>query len=297
MRSFYSFSRTVLLVALCAFVLPESVRAQSVDIRVCVLDEDGVLRQVVATYDTESADTTVSGLPFSIRYPQSKAPYAARQPWYINNERIEFSGGLYEKYGLPRVLGVDDVERGGWYRDVPVFFEAGVSGTPEVVYIPVRHGCEVQPYMRSGEARAQTPQPRRVQEIVRVVRGDDLSTRGTAHSVVRVEEVRFTPAFTDVLIRFNTLLDDYTGIFHPPGADFAMHLEDEDGRVYEQTGQIGWPGPDNGYGRYTIPQGGEVFVIVHFEDVLDYDDIEELRLIEGTCTSGCWNFHLELADR
>jgi hypothetical protein len=50
------------------------------------------------------------------------------------------------KYGLPRVLGVNEVTRMGDYMGVPVFAETGATGATEVIYLPVRPGCEFQPY-------------------------------------------------------------------------------------------------------------------------------------------------------
>jgi len=78
-------------------------------------------------------------------YPTTGA-YAANATWFINNEPITFNNRRYVKYGLPRVLGVSEVTRGGDYQGVGVFTEAGATGAPEVIYLPVRPGCEFQPY-------------------------------------------------------------------------------------------------------------------------------------------------------
>jgi hypothetical protein len=59
------------------------------------------------------------------------------------------------RYGLPRVLGVNEVTRMGEFQGVPLFAEAGQS-RPEVVYVPVRPGCEFQPYQvetKTGSVR------------------------------------------------------------------------------------------------------------------------------------------------
>ena len=114
------------------------------DIRVCVV-ENGALRDVQATYNTATGDTTVSGRPFAQAYPGT-AGYAAAMPWFINNELVTVNGRRYVKYGLPRVLGVSEVSRTGEYMGVPVFAEAGATGATEVLYLPVRPGCEFQPY-------------------------------------------------------------------------------------------------------------------------------------------------------
>jgi len=56
------------------------------------------------------------------------------------------NGRRYVKYGLPRVLGVNEVTRTADYMGVPVFAEAGATAATEVLYVPVRPGCEFQPY-------------------------------------------------------------------------------------------------------------------------------------------------------
>lgn len=114
------------------------------DIRVCVV-ENGALREVQAMYNTANGDTTVSGRPFAQAYPATSG-YAMGMTWFINNEPITVNGRRYVKYGLPRVLGVSEVARAGEYMGVPVFAEAGAAGMTEVLYLPVRPGCEFQPY-------------------------------------------------------------------------------------------------------------------------------------------------------
>jgi hypothetical protein len=111
---------------------------------VCVV-ENGALREVAAAYNTATGDTTVNGRAFAQAYPGTTG-YAAGATWFINNEPITVMGRRYVKYGLPRVLGVNEVSRMGDYMGVPVFAEAGATGATEVIYLPVRPGCEFQPY-------------------------------------------------------------------------------------------------------------------------------------------------------
>ncbi|HEX8359087.1 MAG TPA: hypothetical protein VF613_03145, partial [Longimicrobium sp.] len=73
------------------------------------------------------------------------AQYAANATWFINNEPVMFQNRRFVKYGLPRVLGVNEVTRVGDFQGVPVFAEAGQT-RPDVIYVPVRPGCEFQPY-------------------------------------------------------------------------------------------------------------------------------------------------------
>ncbi|HST61920.1 MAG TPA: hypothetical protein VLK84_24680 [Longimicrobium sp.] len=113
-------------------------------VQVCVV-ENGALRNVQVQYNTQSGDTTVNGRRFSEAYPATTG-YAAGAAWFINNEPITVNGRRYVKYGLPRVLGVTEVTRTADYMGVPVFAEAGATGATEVLYVPVRPGCEFQPY-------------------------------------------------------------------------------------------------------------------------------------------------------
>jgi len=119
------------------------------DIQVCVV-ENGMLRNMTVQYNTQSGDTTMNGQ----RFAPSMTGYAAGASWFINNESVMVMGRRYVKYGLPRVLGVNEVARVGEYQGVSVFAETGATGTPEVLYVPVRAGCEFQPYQTEVKAGA-----------------------------------------------------------------------------------------------------------------------------------------------
>mgnify|MGYP006196589307 CR=1 FL=1 len=80
------------------------------DIQVCVV-ENGALRNVTAQYNTTSGDTMVNNRPFATAYP-STTGYAGGATWYINNETVTVMDRRYVKYGLPRVLGVNEAEGG-----------------------------------------------------------------------------------------------------------------------------------------------------------------------------------------
>ncbi len=120
-------------------------------INVCVV-ENGQLREVQAQYNATRGDTTVNGQAFSTAYP-STTGYAAGATWYINSDVITVGGQRYVKFGLPRVLGVNEVTRTTDFQGVPVFAETGATGTPDIIYVPVRTGCEFQPYQREQKVR------------------------------------------------------------------------------------------------------------------------------------------------
>jgi hypothetical protein len=125
------------------------------DIQVCVL-QNGQLANVTATYNPTRGDTTVNGQAFSSAFPTT-GEYAANATWYINNTPITFQNRRFVKYGLPRVLGVNEVTRVGEFMGTPVFAEVGQS-RPDVVYVLVRPGCEFQPYQvesKTGSVRGE----------------------------------------------------------------------------------------------------------------------------------------------
>jgi hypothetical protein len=123
------------------------------EIRICVL-QNGNLQEVRVRYNTQTGDTTVAGRPFSEVFPPDPPGYAAGARWMILNEPIPFRGRRYVKYGRARVLGAREVERTGEYQGTPLFREAGESGDPIVLYVPVLPGCVFQPYQNTANVGA-----------------------------------------------------------------------------------------------------------------------------------------------
>ncbi len=121
-------------------------------ISVCVV-EGQMLRNVEATYHPTSGDTTIAGRRFSEAYPAMAPTYVAGSTWFVNNDPIMYNGRRYVKFGLPRVIGVNDVMNSGAYQGTNVFVEIGTTGTPTVIYLPVRPGCEFQPYQAQAEIK------------------------------------------------------------------------------------------------------------------------------------------------
>jgi len=80
---------------------------------------------------------------------QSPFPDGRSKAWFIQNEPITVRGRSYVKYGLPRVLGRDEV---AWFAELDglaVAAEAGIE-EPEVVYLLVEPAnCGFQPYQRA----------------------------------------------------------------------------------------------------------------------------------------------------
>lgn len=133
------------------------------DISVCVI-EGGELRLVSAVHDTLTGDTLVDGRPLAEAHPAAHPPYARDAPW-LAKEIIVLEGKyFYAAYGPPRVLEPGLLARAGEFRGVPLFAERGTiqdsvpgAGT---LYVPVRPGCEFQPYLANVDIIVHRPPAR-----------------------------------------------------------------------------------------------------------------------------------------
>lgn len=138
-------------VALIFGIATVSYSQQTYKRKECVI-VNGQLQIIEYDYNASTGDRTimVNGVrkDFHSVYPITGAGYAAEQDWYINNETIESKGNYYVKFGLPRILGVNEIVKSDTYKEVGVYIEAGSLGVAEVIYIPVRQGCEFQPYQK-----------------------------------------------------------------------------------------------------------------------------------------------------
>jgi hypothetical protein len=131
--------------------IPEAVPlAAGEEIRVCVV-QDGALREVAAQFSPTTGDTMVADRRFAEAYAATAPTYAAGATWFIDSEPVTLQGERYVKFGLPRVFGAGErLTRVGGFQGTPLFAEAGGTGTPDVVYVPVRPGCELQPYQKAA---------------------------------------------------------------------------------------------------------------------------------------------------
>jgi tetratricopeptide (TPR) repeat protein len=75
-------------------------------------------------------------------YPQG-SEYAVKHLWYTNNEAINFRGRIYKKFGQERIMGPNELVKVGKHQGVNVYSERVWRG---LLYVPVRQGCEFQPY-------------------------------------------------------------------------------------------------------------------------------------------------------
>jgi len=111
----------------------------------CVL-RDGRLENVDMIYNPTTGDSTHRGRPFSQAFP-TDSTYAANAVWYRRSDPIRVLGKGYVKYGTEIVIGPTDVVPVATFRGVTVFAEPSANlRSPDVIYVPVRPGCEFQPY-------------------------------------------------------------------------------------------------------------------------------------------------------
>jgi hypothetical protein len=149
--------KRILFISLFLHIVLTGSAQNFVKMNECVIS-NGQLKQITADYDPATGEKSVmvNGVRKKMTevYPKSGPGYAAGQEWFINAEAIKFKGDSYVKYGLPRILGLTEIEKAGDYKGVSVFTEAGIKGKIEVIYLPVRQGCEFQPYQFScGSAK------------------------------------------------------------------------------------------------------------------------------------------------
>lgn len=140
------------IVTLLVLCLSTAASAQLRSIRVSVV-EKGNFKEVIAQYNPANGDTTLvlngSSRPFSSVYPATGAEYAAGRKWFVYNERVSANGKSYKKYGLPRVLGVQEIKPAGTCEGISFFVESGAASPYAIIYVPVRSGGEFQPYQQA----------------------------------------------------------------------------------------------------------------------------------------------------
>lgn len=125
---------------------PEATAPGMIPVRICVV-EGGELREVDAMVSSATGDTTVNRRRFGDVYPETMG-YAATRDFYIRSEAITVNRTRYVRFGLTRIIPASALTRAGEYQGVPFFRERNVTDAPDVLYLPVRSGCEFQTYQR-----------------------------------------------------------------------------------------------------------------------------------------------------
>jgi hypothetical protein len=73
---------------------------------------------------------------------------AEGRDWFTDSRELAINGAAYVKYGLPRILGADEVTWLTEHEEVGVFAEPDTGATPDVIYVLVAPDCSFQPYRR-----------------------------------------------------------------------------------------------------------------------------------------------------
>jgi hypothetical protein len=278
-----SFVRIVatLAVVLATSALPATAQTGWQKAEVCVV-VGNELREIVVDYNRNTGTRLIEGRALEDLHPASKPPYAEGAPWYTSNGPLVAGGRPFGKFGLPRVLKADELEFVGAHEGVPIFAGDGEGQQATVFYVPVRPGCEFQPYSLVENTPDASAAVRRVQK-------EQIQVTTSPGDFITIEEIRFALEYTEVLLRFYSP-QPYGGVFHPPGAENAMELR-ADGATHALLGMTGWLGSGTDrYGDYTVPANTERLVILQFRPVEDLWGVRRLSLIEGACASACWHF-------
>ncbi|MEJ0013928.1 MAG: hypothetical protein WDM94_15235 [Bauldia sp.] len=113
---------------------------------------------VAAPLTAHAGMCVVDGETLEIRdhlIPTDNAYFVADQTgatldWVISNEPLIDHEQSYRKYGLPRLVGIGEIEFHGFVGAVPMFKDSGDPEVPDVVYLLTNpRQCEVQPYAKA----------------------------------------------------------------------------------------------------------------------------------------------------
>jgi len=78
---------------------------------------------------------------------------ASKLDWFKSDTPVAFSKSNYIKYGMPQIMGPDDLKFWQMKDDVPVMIKA--DGTKDIVYVQSSTTlCEFQPYRIVEEPKA-----------------------------------------------------------------------------------------------------------------------------------------------
>ncbi|CAN5850904.1 hypothetical protein BH23GEM6_BH23GEM6_25050 [soil metagenome] len=116
------------------------------EITVCVI-QDGQIRNMTATFNPATNDTMVAGQRFRDAHAATAPTYAAGVNWYVTTDQMRFNNRDYVRFGVSRLITTPaQLTRVGEFQGTPIFAEAGATAPYQVLYVPLRPGCEFQPY-------------------------------------------------------------------------------------------------------------------------------------------------------
>jgi hypothetical protein len=121
-------------------------------IQICVV-QNGQLQTVTATFRPATNDTLLNGQAFRTAHPATAPSYAAGANWFVQQQEVLFNDGNWVPFGVTRIIQPPNLQRVGEFEGTPLFAEAGRMAPYEVLYVPVRPGCEFQPYQPRAAIR------------------------------------------------------------------------------------------------------------------------------------------------
>ena len=141
----------------CAPVMPAAAEVpaalEELPFERCVLS-DGDFRSVGGAYLPATGDSLVEveGVrrPLREAYPDRDG-YAMGASWFGRDLPISVGGREYRQWGMSRVVRPGNLVPLADYQGVRVFMVPGERVPADVIYVPFRSGCEVQPYRRAAD--------------------------------------------------------------------------------------------------------------------------------------------------
>lgn len=120
----------------------------------CLVTPELALTTVEAFLHPVTGDTLLYGRPFRALNHEGAPQYAASREWFAAGEPITYQGREFLASGEGRRLSPDELLRAGEFDGVPVFTRADAVPPVTEIYLPSGPGCEFQPYVNAGAARA-----------------------------------------------------------------------------------------------------------------------------------------------
>jgi hypothetical protein len=124
------------------------------EITVCVVTPQGQIQNVTATFNPATGDTLVAGQQFRTAHPATAPTYAAGANWYVTTDQLRFTNRDFVRFGVSRLITQPaQLQRVGEFQGTHLFAEAGATAPYDVLYVPLRPGCEFQPYQAREAVR------------------------------------------------------------------------------------------------------------------------------------------------
>lgn len=123
------------------------------ELSVCVV-QGTRLTEVRAMMNPATGDTMIDNRPFAAAHPASSPTYASGATWYVNDDVVTLGGQEYVRFGVARVVTPpSQLTSVGEFQGTPLFAQTGAAAPQDVLYVPLRPGCEFQPYQLREQIR------------------------------------------------------------------------------------------------------------------------------------------------